>query len=306
MDALEKYILPAFPKRLSLALDRMAESHDRLKERISELRVRAGRFASLTLEGRNLLLPTVLSQEEIADALLFFCHGSLYAHADALCEGYISIGGGCRVGVAGRAVTEKGSITAVREVSSLSVRIARRCVGAESVAYTALAERDFSVGMLIYSKPGVGKTTMLRELARRLSIGRLARRVAIVDSRAELDAGQLPEGALVDILSDYPKAEGIERAVRALSPELLICDEIGSARDAEAILAVQYAGVPLIASAHGDSPAAFAPPSPIAALLSRGVFGILIGIERLPSGEYRYRLDEVPSYERGEKCLFSL
>ena len=112
-----------------------------------------------------------------------------------------------------------------------------------------------------------------------------------MDSRGELDCGQLPRGALVDILTDYPKAKGIELAVRTLAPELVICDEIGSAADAEAILSVQYAGVPLVASAHGDSPAAFARGSPIGELLSRGVFKILLGIERMPSGEYRYRID---------------
>jgi stage III sporulation protein AA len=293
MNALKEIVLPAFPPRLTRAIELLAESHDCLWERISELRVRADRFASLTVEGKNLLLPIALSPKELSDALLFFCHGSLYAHTESIAAGFVSIGGGCRVGIAGRAVVEGGRVVAMRDIASLSVRLARRIIGAEQVAYDALAARNFGVGMLVYSKPGVGKTTLLRELARRLSIGRTARRVALIDSRGELDAGQLPTGALVDVLVDFPKGEGIERAIRTLSPELLICDEIGSARDAEAILSVQYAGVPLIASAHGDSPAAFAPGTPIASLLSRGVFGLLLGIERTPSGEYRYLLDEL-------------
>ena len=292
MDVLQELVLPAFPARLSRAIKALSLSHAHLAEQLSELRVRAGRLASLTLQGRNLPLPVTLDGGELADALLRLCRGSLYAHTETLAEGYLSIGGGCRVGVAGRAVYDGTRIISVRDVSSLSVRLARRVVGAERVAYEALAARDFSVGMLVYARPGVGKTTLLRELARRVSIGRSARRVAIIDSRGELDAGQLPQGALVDILSDYPKAVGIELAVRTLSPELLVCDEIGSAEDARAILSVQYAGVPLVASAHGDSPEAFRHGTPLGELLSRGVFGLLLGIERLPSGEYRYRVDE--------------
>lgn len=303
MDVLTELVLPAFPARLGHAIEALACSHARLAERISELRVRAGRFASLTLEGKNLPLSVTLDERELSDALLHFCRGSLYAHTETLAEGYLPIGGGCRVGIAGRAVSEGGRIVSVRDVRSLSVRLARRVLGAERVAYDLLAARDFSVGMLVYSRPGVGKTTLLRELARRVSVGRSGRRVALIDSRGELDAGQLPTGALVDILSDYPKARGIELAVRTLSPELLICDEIGSEEDARAILAVQYAGVPLIASAHGDSPRAFAPGTPIASLLSRGVFGILLGIERSASGEYRYRIDDVSASDVAGESL---
>ena len=293
MDVLHELVFPAFPSRLIRAIEMLAESQRGLIDRISELRVRAGRIASLTVEGKNLPLSVVLDESELSDALLCFCHGSLYAYTETLAQGYLSIGGGCRVGVAGRAVLEGERVSSVREVRSLSVRIARRIVGAERVAYRALAARGFSVGMLVYSRPGIGKTTLLRELTGRLSVGREARRVAVIDSRGELDGGNLPRGALVDVLTDYPKAAGIELAVRTLSPELLVCDEIGSLSDVEAILSVQYAGVPLIASAHGDSLAAFARGSPISRLLSRGVFDLLLGIERTASGEYRYRLDEV-------------
>ena len=307
MDALRDIILPAFPRRLGSAIEALAASQPCLRERISELRVRADRLASLTVEGKNIPLSVVLSQAELSDALLCFCRGSLYAYTASLAEGYVSIGHGCRVGVAGRAVTDGKRITAVRDVTSLSVRIARSILGAERVAYDALSRVGFSVGMLVYSPPGVGKTTLLRELACRLSVGRGARRVAVIDSRGELDAGQFPRGALVDLLTDYPKGEGIELAIRTLSPELLICDEIGSARDAEAILSVQYSGVPLIASAHGNSPESFASGTPIASLLARGVFGLLLGIERTESGEYRYRIDRLsPSVAQESICVPSV
>ena len=307
MDVLKELVLPAFPARLSRAIETLAQSHAHLFERLSELRVRAGRLASLTLEGKNLPLSVALDERELSDALLFFCRGSLYAHTETLSEGYLPIGCGCRVGVAGRAVFDGGRIASVRDVRSLSVRLARRVIGAERVAYEALAASEFRLGMLVYSKPGVGKTTLLRELARRVSVGRGARRVALIDSRGELDAGQLPRGALVDTLTDYPKAKGIELAVRTLSPELLFCDEIGSEEDARAILSVQYAGVPLIASAHGDSPAAFGAGTPIASLLSRGVFGLLVGIERTPTGEYRYRIDRpTVTAEEGLLCEASV
>ena len=306
MDVLRELVFPAFPSRLRLAIEALSQSYRDLFSKISELRVRAGRIASLTVEGRNLPLGIVLDGRELADAVLFFCRGSLYAYTEALARGYLSIGGGCRVGVAGRAVPLGDAVGSVRDVSSLSVRIARRVLGAERFAYGVLASRGFTDSMLVYSRPGVGKTTLLRELTGRISVGHGALRVAVIDSRGELDGGHLPTGALVDVLTDYPKAAGIELAVRTLSPELLVCDEIGSAEDVEAILSVQYAGVPLVASAHGDTPAAFFGESPIARLLLGGVFDLLLGIEREEDGEYRYRLDEVTALKKEMRCGLSV
>ena len=300
VDALRELVLPALPARFTGALYALAESRVGLLNAVSELRVRADRIASVTVGGKNIPLGVTLSRKELADTLHRLCGNSVYAHAESIREGYLSIGGGCRVGIAGRALCEDGRIVGISDVSSLSVRLARAVPGAETEAYDVLCRLGFSSGLLVYSPPGVGKTTLLRALAVRLSTGRGARRVCVIDSRGEIDAGQLPRGALVDVLSDCPKGRGIEIAVRTPSPELLICDEIGTEEDARSILSVQYAGVPLVASAHGDSPASFGAGSPLAPLLERGVFGALLGISRGCDGVYRYR--ESLLGEEGAPC----
>lgn len=301
MDALRDLILPALPARLGGELYRLAESYSGLTERLSELRVRVGRLASLTVDGRNLPLSTVLSESEMSDALRTFCRGSVYAYTESMREGYITLPLGCRVGLSGRAIVEGGRVVGLGEVSSMSVRLARRVPGAEEVAYDFFCRLGGRSGLLIYAPPGVGKTTALRELGRRLSSGPRALRVAVIDSRGELDAGQFSRGCLVDVLRGYPKGAGIETAIRTLSPEVILCDEIGSREDAEAILSVQYAGVPLIATAHAESLRDIRAETSLLRLFSAGVFGGALGLSRDAEGEYHYT--ETVLRGEGELCV---
>ena len=138
--------------------------------------------------------------------------------------------------------------------------------------------------------PGVGKTTLLRDLCRRLSTGEGAKRVAVIDSRGEL-SGDYGRCALVDVLFGYPKAEAIEIAVRTLSPEVVAVDEIASRREAEAVLAVAGGGVPLIATTHASGLAeALARPA-VKPLWRAGIFRLAVGLrregERVVSDVYR-------------------
>ncbi len=302
MSTLREIVLPALPSRLGEELSRLARTCPGIEERISELRLRVGRLASLTLDGRNIQLATVLSESEMTEALRAYCRGSVYAYAESIRQGYLTLRGGCRIGLAGRAVTEGGRIVGISEITSMSIRLARRFPGAEKAAYRLFFRLGGRSGILIYAPPGVGKTTVLRELALRLSSGRGALRVAIVDSRGELDAGQLSSGCLVDVLRGHPKGAGIEMAIRTLSPEVILCDEIGSLEDVEAILAVQHAGVPLIATAHADSLAALRAEAGIPRLFAAGVFGGALGIKREESG-YRYTETLLDGEEAGTLCV---
>ena len=134
--------------------------------------------------------------------------------------------------------------------------------------------------LLIYAPPGVGKTTLLRSLARQLASPVPGLRTVIVDTREELGAILQGERLTLDVLSGYPRHLGIEIAVRSLGAELILCDEIGSPEDARAILSVANCGVPLIATAHAATPEELLSRPPIRALHDAAIFASYVSLTR--------------------------
>ncbi|MBQ2719889.1 MAG: hypothetical protein IJF73_07475 [Clostridia bacterium] len=269
------------PPAVTAAVRRYGACRTDFFDTLAEIRLRADRAASLTVGGKNHPLPVTLTAAELSALLVTLCRGSVYAYREELCEGYLDLGGGVRVGACGRAVLTGGRVTGVSDVTSLVFRIPSAMEGVGEEAYRLFCREGG--GMLIYSPPGVGKTTLLRDLCRLLSTGREARRVAIVDTRGELGVGY-GRGALVDILVGYPKAVGIELAVRTLSPEVVAVDEIGSRREAEAILGVAAAGVPLVATAHAATLSELTRRGGIAPLCRAGVFRTAVRLFRHGEG----------------------
>ena len=231
----------------------------------------------------------------MGETLRALCGGSVYAYADCLREGYVTFEG-YRIGVAGRAVSERDTLLDVGAVGALCIRIPHAVSGAGRPIVDAFAAMGGGVGVLVYSPPGGGKTTALRDAAATLASGVDARRTVIVDSRGELGGEWFSGAYLIDLLTGYPKADGIAIATRTLSPEVIVCDEIGDARECEALLEVQRCGVPIIASAHARSLSDLARRPAISRLIARGAFGSIVGIKP-PLGniyEYEsYRFDEV-------------
>ena len=251
---------------------------------VSEIRLRRGAAASVTAGGRNLVLPVSATDSEIASALRSLCDRSLYAKTATICDGFIASRHGVRVGVCGRAVVRGGEIVSVAEISSLNIRIPHRVVGCADKLWKLMKAQDFSRGVLVWSAPGVGKTTLLRELGVRLATGANARRTAIVDSRAEL---AVDEGTgIADVLSLYPRAKGIEIAKRTLSPQVVICDEIAGEDDVSALLEAHSSGITVCASAHAFSYAALMSSPQMALLRDRGVFGTYYGLLAQRPGGY--------------------
>ena len=259
--------------------------------KVEEIRLRSGRRVCLTVgcrgERKNLPLPTVLGEDELFDILNRMCGGSMYAYSESIMKGYVALEDGVRVGVCGRASVEDGTVLGVRKISALNLRLpcpiqevdGRICDIIRSAARNG-------EGTLIYSPPAQGKTTLLRSLAFSLS---QSMRVALVDTREEFGGCFDGELLSLDILSGYPKAEGIRIATAFMNPELIICDEIG-ADEAEAIAEAQNCGVPLLASTHGKSCEGVLRRRGMRMLYDVGVFGLYIGIRIRYGSGFEYDL----------------
>ena len=293
-DEVPQTVLSALPYRI------LEEIRERWTgERIEEIRLRRGRRASLTLPGKNLVLNTVL------DSVLYgMCSGSLYAYSDTISRGYLSLPGGIRVGVCGRASCEGERMLGVHEISSLSVRIPHRVRRVGEQICELLHKFKRNRGVLIYSPPGVGKTTLLRGVISLLASGEHPLRTAVVDTRGELNFSEGGSDLCIDVLSGYPRGLGIEIATRTLSAEVIVCDEIGDYVEAMALVSSHNCGVPLIASAHAGSVDELLRRTGIMLLHEADIFGAYVGIERGACGDFVYDVhyrDEIMG-RGGERC----
>ena len=272
------------PPRLAESAKRTAALYD---APVEEIRLRKGQRLALTIDGKNVTADAVCTGQEIAETVMSLCRHSVYAHENTIREGYIAAEGGIRAGVCGRAVTSGGMVTALSEITSVSIRIPHRVPGAGDEVLRLLRESGFRKNILIYSPPGVGKTTVLREVI----YGIRSRRLAVVDTRYELyteEDGEL----MADILGGYPRAKGIEIALRTLSPELIVCDEIGSREDAAAITDGLRAGVPLLVSAHAGSYDELCEKENLASLIADSAFPVTVGLLSRDGNGYRYEIRE--------------
>ena len=245
--------------------------------RAEEFRLRMGRAPSVLLpEGERAFAPMPVCASDLLAVLETASRGSLHAVTDELRRGYLAAPGGVRVGVCGSAVMD-GGIRAVRDVSSLSVRIPRQLRGVGSAAVAAV--KDGSV--LIFSAPGGGKTTFLRELVRTVSDA--GTRVSLCDERGEIAAAcagapQFDVGRCTDVLSGAPKAEGAMLLLRAMNPEVLAMDEISAPEDAQAIETLLGSGVRIFATAHAAFAEELALRPACRRLLEAGAFQKLVRI----------------------------
>ena len=225
----------------------------------------------------------IISLDELSQSLMIISKSSFYALEEELKRGYITLPGGHRAGICGRAILEKGAVKGLKNISGINFRVARHVRGAARELLPHLF-RNRATGTpthtLIVSPPGCGKTTVLRDLAFSLSEGLnlpRAYHVSIIDERSEIAAmldscPQLPVGIRTDVLDACPKAEGIMLMIRSMSPEVVICDEIGRREDALAIHEAINAGIKVIATAHGGSYEEILGRPVIGELVSQGLF----------------------------------
>lgn len=264
----------SFDSAAAVLCDELAEAVTALpegkKDAIQEIRLRAEKPLALTdgtsamfTDGKGRILYSMSSNALIAtrrhlyDTFRRLCGYSVYSCQNDIKNGFITVQGGHRVGLCGTAVVSEGKITAVNEISSLNIRISRQIPGVSQGLLQKLT--PMNGGLLLAGVPSSGKTTLLRDLARSLSLGLNCKmmRTVVIDERGELSGtfrgSAYNDLGLCDIMNGYPKGEGIIHAIRALSPQVIVCDELGTEEDCRAVAQGFHAGAWIVASIHAGS-----------------------------------------------------
>lgn len=223
------------------------------QDTIEELRLRVGRPPAVrTVTGERALSMEAADSGLLRDILSRAARYSLHSYAESLRHGFVTLAGGHRLGVCGTAVVEGGHVGGIRAISSLNLRVARQQVYAGQ--HLHLTEEDGRlVSTLLLSPPGIGKTTLLREMIRRASDA--GHTVAVADERCEIAAladgtPQFDIGARTDVIEGCCKREATEMLLKTMSPELLALDEITAPADVEATALCAHCGVAVLATAH--------------------------------------------------------
>ncbi len=244
-----------------------------------ELRMRVGQPLVMGRSDREVFVGPPVTTEHLEEVLRRACHQSVYACTETLKEGFVTIEGGHRIGVCGTGVLKDGSVQSLRQISSLSVRLARQIRGCAEGLLSELRGSALLVG-----PPGSGKTTLLRDCVRLLSDeGR--QRVGLVDERGELAASvcgvpQMYVGSRTDILVNVQKAEGIMMLLRTMNPQWIAVDEITAPADVHALEIASYCGVHMLATAHGSSEEDLYKRPLYRQLMETGIFRCIVLLDR--------------------------
>ena len=262
MDGINQ-ILQYFPLDIYLQITKLIEENEKIADSIQEIRIRTNKPIALKIDNSNRILKHRVSQEEVLRIFERICEGSIYSYKKQICEGFITVKGGHRIGITGNVAMENNEVININYISSLNFRIARQKLECsnELLKYVINMETNNIYNTLIVSPPGCGKTTILRDTIRKLSngikeINFKGRTIGVVDERGEIAAmykgiPQNDVGIRTDIIDNISKDKGMHMLVRSMSPEIIACDEIGSLEDIEAINYAICSGVKGIFTAHG-------------------------------------------------------
>ena len=289
VKSVQERVIELLPRHIGEEITRLASGRVGGILEIREIRLRVDGVCSMLIGKEQVCLFGRVDREEMDELMSRLTGGALYAYRDSIASGYISIDGGVRVGLCGSAAYDGDELVGIREMRSLLFRIPSGRCAFEDEIYEIFCQ-GIGQGMLIYSPPGVGKTTALRSLAKNIGSGRCAMHISVVDERSEFPPEDY-EGCEVDILRGYKRPLGIEIATRTLSPQLIMIDEIGR-EDAEALMGVVRCGIPLIATAHASDLAEIMTRPALRPLIDLGVFSVFVGISH-SDGEYKLRVDRV-------------
>lgn len=252
-------ILHVLPVRLRNPVGEELRNHGQ----VQEIRLRNGKPVHLLINGLEKPLSDtgILTARDMQETMEFVSRFSMYAYEEEIRQGFLTIKGGHRVGIAGKAVLSQGALKTIRNISFIHIRIACEYRDCARGLLPYLYENGILKSTLIFSAPGQGKTTLMRDLIRLISNGNSwgrSRTVAVVDERGELAACDqgVPQndlGEQTDVMDGCPKTLGMRLMLRSMAPAVLAVDEIGGGEDVEAIFEAAGCGCVLLATAHGEN-----------------------------------------------------
>ncbi len=261
------------------------------KAAVQEVRLRIGCPLQVTQRGSTLYVTQEgkitdkaenfcyeVTRQDVEESFRAICGYSVHAHQNEVKNGYITVRGGHRAGICGTAVIDNGEVSGIKDISSINLRIAQQmtgCAGKMLPSQVLYSEKS----LILAGPPCSGKTTLLRDTARALS--GMGIRVAVVDERSEISAmyqgkAQNKLGSCCDVLNGYPKPFGIMTALRALSPQVILCDEIGDLREIEQIQSGFYSGVRFVITLHATDMEGIRRKPGMKELLAGGEFGYAV------------------------------
>lgn len=246
---------------LSRDIRKTLERQNLQYNKVQEIRLRIGKPLMMLYADQEWIFEDIVRREAFQEMLEYVSNYSLYAYENELKQGFITIEGGHRVGMAGQVVVENGKVKNLKQISSMNIRVAHEVLNCADIVFPYITEERRMCHTLIISPPRCGKTTLLRDLIRQVSDGNKWIKgctVGVVDERSEiggcyLGVPQNQVGIRTDILDCCPKAEGMLMLIRAMSPDVIAVDEIGSPEDVHALEYAMHCGCKMVATVHGRS-----------------------------------------------------
>ncbi|MCY6483749.1 stage III sporulation protein AA [Clostridium aestuarii] len=232
-------------------------------ENLQEIRIKINKPLVIYIGENEIITDYIITIEDIKTILQRISNYSIYAFEEEIKQGYITIKGGHRVGICGSCVMDNYKVKTIKNIASINIRICKEIIGCSLKIMPYIIENKEILNTIVIAPPKCGKTTLIRDITKNLSNGINlnmkkigGRKICVIDERSEIGGccdgvPQMDVGLRTDVLDNCLKSEGIIMAIRSMSPDIIVCDEIGTHKDIESILVAMNSGVNLITTIHG-------------------------------------------------------